>query len=73
MIDRGIEPGDSELIAAFLDGRLSNSERREFLERLDRDEALYEVFAETVRYRQNHGGRRSGRASGIGRRGPRRP
>lgn len=56
MIDRGLNPGDSEMIATFLDGRLSESERREFMERLDRDEALYEVFVESVRYREARGG-----------------
>ncbi len=41
---------DAELIAAFIDRQLSPEERRRFLERLDREEALYEVFVETVRY-----------------------
>ena len=51
MTDSGLEPRDLELIAAFIDRRLSEEERRAFQERLDNEEALYEVFTETVRYR----------------------
>ena len=51
MTDSGLEPRDLELIAAFIDRRLSEEERRTFQERLDSEEALYEVFTETVRYR----------------------
>ncbi|MFQ5525917.1 MAG: hypothetical protein ACE5GX_06600 [Thermoanaerobaculia bacterium] len=42
---------DAELIAAFIDGRLPEDEREAFLQRLDEEPALYEVFAETVRCR----------------------
>jgi hypothetical protein len=52
MTQTGLPPGDLEKIAAFLDHRLPEEERREFLDRLDSDEALYEVFVETVRYRE---------------------
>lgn len=58
MKDRGLEPGDAEMIAAFLDRRLSDRERRDFMERLDRDEALYELFVETVRHREGSAGAR---------------
>ena len=51
MTDSGLKPRDLEMIAAFVDRRLSEEERRAFQERLDKEEALYEVFAETVRYR----------------------
>ncbi len=40
---------DLELIAAFIDRRLSTGERAAFLERLDAEPALYEVFVDTVR------------------------
>ena len=53
MTDTGLTPGDSELIAAFLDRQLTSDERRDFLERLDREPALYDVFVETVRYRDS--------------------
>lgn len=56
MTDKGLEPADVEMIAAFLDRRLSERERLEFMERLDRDPALYEVFVETVRYRESGAG-----------------
>ncbi len=56
MSDRELEPGDSEMIAALLDRQLSDPQRRDLLERLDRDEALYEVFVETVRYRESGAG-----------------
>ena len=42
---------DTEAIAALIDRRLSAAERRDLLERLDRDPELYEVFVETVRSR----------------------
>lgn len=53
MSDTSLSPSDSETIAAFLDQRLSEEERRAFIERLDREPALYEVFVETVRYRES--------------------
>jgi hypothetical protein len=53
MTDTGLTAGDAETIAALLDRRLSRSERRQLMERLDREPALYEVFVETVRYRQS--------------------
>lgn len=52
MTSNGLARDDVETIAAFLDRRLSEVERQAFLERLDRDQALYEVFVETVRYRE---------------------
>ena len=45
----GLDLRDQELIAAFIDQRLSEEEREAFMQRLDEDEELYEVFAETVR------------------------
>ena len=51
MTSNGPPPKDLETIAAFIDRRLPPEERAEFLERLDREEALYEVFVETVRFR----------------------
>lgn len=51
MTTRDLAPEDAELIAAFIDRRLSEKERRAFMGRLDTEEALYEVFVETVRYR----------------------
>ena len=53
----GLQPEDQELIAAFIDQRLSAEERRACMERLDRDEALYEVFVETVRFHDQQAGR----------------
>lgn len=47
-----LAPEDLKLIAAFIDRRLSEEERKTFLERVDADEALYEVFVETVRSRE---------------------
>ncbi len=52
MTDTGLTAGDAEMIAAFLDRQLSEAERVEFMERLDREPVLYEVFVETVRYRE---------------------
>lgn len=49
--ENSLEPRDLEAIAAFLDGRLSGSDRERFLERLDREAALYEIFVEAVRHR----------------------
>jgi hypothetical protein len=61
MPNSGLEPRDQELIAAFIDRRMPAEERRAFIERLDREEALYEVFVETVRSReQRTGGNESG-------------
>ena len=51
MTSNGPPLKDLETIAAFIDRRLPPEERAEFLERLDREEALYEVFVETVRFR----------------------
>ena len=50
MTTSNLAPKDAELIAAFVDRRLPKEERQAFMERLDSDEALYEVFVETVRY-----------------------
>lgn len=50
--ENSLEPRDLEAIAALLDGRLSGSERERFLERLDQEAALYEVFVEAVRHRE---------------------
>ena len=47
----GVSGRDLETIAAFIDRRLSAEERRAFMRRLDTEEELYEVFVETVRYR----------------------
>lgn len=52
-----LEPRDQELIAAFIDQRLSPEDRTAFMRRLDENEALYEVFAETVRFRDQQAGR----------------
>lgn len=51
MTPTGPLPEDLETIAAFIDHRLAPAERRAFLERLDREVELYEVFVETVRCR----------------------
>ncbi len=48
-----LTPGDLETLAAFLDRRLTLSERQEFMGRLDREPELYEVFVDTVRYRES--------------------
>lgn len=53
----GLDLQDQELIAAFIDQRLSAEERAAFIRRLDEDEALYEVFAETVRFHDQQAGR----------------
>lgn len=52
-----LDPRDQELIAAFIDKRLSAEERTVFMRRLDEDEALYEVFSETVRFQDQQTGR----------------
>lgn len=57
MTDTGLSPHDQEMIAAFIDRRLSPEERQGFMERLDSEEELYEVFVETVRYRDRRTGR----------------
>lgn len=41
---------DPEVLAAFIDGRLSAQERRQVVEHLDRCEECYEVVAETARF-----------------------
>ena len=56
MTNGGLEPRDQELIAAFIDGRMEEEERRAFMKRLDEEEALYEVFVESVRYRDQQAG-----------------
>ena len=53
----GVDPRDQERIAAFIDQRLSAEDRQEFLKRLDEEQELYEVFVETVRYRDQKTGR----------------
>lgn len=57
MTKRNLAPSDAELIAAFIDKKLSGEERQAFMERLDKEEALYEVFVETVRFRDQESGR----------------
>ena len=57
MTETGLSPRDQELIAAFIDRRLSAEDRRAFMQRLDAEEDLYEVFVETVRYRDRQSGR----------------
>ena len=57
MTDSGPDPRDQELIAAFIDRRMSPEDRQAFMRRLDEEEALYEVFVETVRYRDQESGR----------------
>lgn len=57
MTPRDLQPQDAELIAAFIDRRLPEKERQAFMERLDSDEALYEVFVETVRCRDELAGK----------------
>ena len=52
MTDSGLRPVDAEQIAAFVDRRLPEEERQAFLERLDQDEAFYQVFVDTVRFRE---------------------
>ncbi len=56
-LNSGLSSQDLERIAAFIDRRLSPEERREFMARLDAEEQLYEVFVETVRYRDQRTGR----------------
>lgn len=43
---------ETEIIAAYLDRRLSAEEGRILLECLEGDQALYEVFVETLRSRE---------------------
>ena len=57
MTDSGPDPRDQELIAAFIDRRMSLEERQAFMRRLDDEEALYEVFVETVRFRDQESAR----------------
>lgn len=54
-----VDPLDQELLAAFIDRRMSEVDRRAFMKRLDQEEALYEVFTETVRYRDQEPDRRA--------------
>ena len=57
MTNGGLDTRDQELIAAFIDGRMPEEERRAFMRRLDEEEGLYEVFVETVRFRDRQSGR----------------
>lgn len=52
----GLDARDQEMIAAFIDRRLSAEDRRAFMARIAEDEALYEVFVETVRFRDQQAG-----------------
>lgn len=45
---------DLETLAAFLDGRLSGEEKARVEERLLRDERYYEIFLETVHFREEN-------------------
>lgn len=47
-------PGLEDL-AAYLDGRLENAERQAVEKRLAEDEAFYETFVESVRFREEEG------------------
>ena len=42
---------DLKMICDLLDGRLGGAERTAAFARIDEDDALYEVFVETVRFR----------------------
>ncbi len=64
----GIEPADLELIAALADGRLSGGERNRALERIEADEGLREVLAETLRFREEEA-RAEGTVSALPSRG----
>lgn len=52
MTARDLTSEDTEQIAAYLDQTMSQSEREAFARRLDVEEALYEVFVDTVRFRE---------------------
>ncbi len=55
MIELERNAPDLEDLAAYLDGRLSDERRTQVEERLLRDEDYYDVFMETVRYREEQG------------------
>lgn len=57
MTNSDLDPQDQEMIAAFIDRRMSAEDRQAFMKRLDEEEALYEVFVETVRFRDQEAGR----------------
>ena len=57
MTHSGLDPRDQELIAAFIDQRMSPVDRQAFMQRLDEEGDLYEVFVETVRFRDQEAGR----------------
>ena len=38
MTHSGLDPRDQELIAAFIDGRMSEEDRRSFMQRLDEED-----------------------------------
>ncbi|MCP4664372.1 MAG: hypothetical protein GY856_54005 [bacterium] len=48
------QSADLEELAAFIDGRLSGELKARVEERLLRDEGYYEIFLDTVRFRQEH-------------------
>jgi len=48
------QSADLEELAAFIDGRLSGERKARVEERLLRDEDYYEIFLDTVRFRQKH-------------------
>lgn len=56
----GAEERDLELVAALVDGRLRGSERAQALERIEANEALREVLAEVLRFREEEEARASG-------------
>lgn len=49
---RSRPPIDTELLAAFIDGRLDRARRAEVIERLAEDEDAYELYDEVVRVRE---------------------
>ena len=57
MTNSGLDSRDQQLIAAFIDRRMSAEERQVFMKRLDEEDDLYEVFTETVRCRDQQSGR----------------
>ena len=54
--DIELQDSDFEELAAFIDGRLSGERKARMEQRLLFDEDLYEVFLETVRFREQDGG-----------------
>lgn len=48
-----VDRRDLQLISKLVDGRLEGKEREAALERIEGDEALYEIFVETARYRES--------------------